>query len=134
MEVFGQPEQRDARRYSRLAQEVESSLQIRGQVTDEQAARVSVAAELAMAWSQFKAATTESSKQAILSEISQLQSQNQLMDTRRRALLDDLSLADRQDKDDAAVRSGAADEQLLAESALLNASVEGGSRAQSRGA
>ena len=125
MEVFGQPEQRDARRYSRLAQEVESSLQIRGQVTDEQAARVSVAAELAMAWSQFKAATTESSKQAILSEISQLQSQNQLMDTRRRALLDDLSLADRQDKDDAAVRSGAADEQLLAESALLNASVEG---------
>src|SRR5208282_6596225 len=32
MEVFGLPEQRDAGLYSRLAQEVETSLQIRGQV------------------------------------------------------------------------------------------------------
>jgi hypothetical protein len=65
---------------------------MRGQIADEQAARGSVAAELALAWSQFKAASTESSKQAILAEISQLQSQNQVMDTRRRALLDDLPL------------------------------------------
>ena len=105
-----------------------SSSQIRSQVAGEQAARASVAAELAQAWSQFRSATTESGKQAILSEISQLQSQNQVMDARRRALLDDLALSDRQDRDDTAVRDRAADEQMLAESAQLNANTEARAR------
>jgi hypothetical protein len=125
MQVFGQPAPRDPGLYSRFAQNAYSSNQIRGQVADEQAARASVAAELALAWSQFRAAPTESAKQAILSEISQLQSQNQVMDTRRRAMLDDLALSDRQERTDAQVRSKADDEELLAESALLNADAEG---------
>jgi hypothetical protein len=124
MEVFGQAQTRDASLYSRFAQNANASSQIRAQVAGEQAARVSVASELALAWNQFRSATTESGKQAILSEISQLQSQNQVMDTRRRALLDDLALSDRQERNDAAVRSQAADEQMLAESALLNATTE----------
>ena len=89
---------------------------------------LSVASALALAWSQFRSATTESGKQALLSEISQLQSQNQVMDTRRRALLDDLELSDRQDRTTAGTVSRAADEQLLAESALLNASASGRAR------
>ena len=125
MQVFGQPEPRDPGLYSRFAQEADSSSRIRGQVADEQGARASVAAELALAWGQFRAAPTESAKQAILSEISQLQSQNQVMDTRRRAMLDDLALSDRQERTEAEVRSRADDEQLLAESALLNAGAEG---------
>jgi hypothetical protein len=47
------------------------------------------------------------------------------MDTRRRAMLDDIELADRQDRTAAAVRSRASDEQLLAESSILNGTVEG---------
>src|ERR1019366_9356157 len=71
---------------------------------------------------------TESGKQAVLAEISQLQSQNQVMDARRRAILDDIALSDRQERTAAGVRSRAADEQGLAESALLNATVEGRAR------
>ncbi len=125
MQVFGQSESSDPGLYARLAQDAESSGQIRGQVADEQAARASVAAELALAWTQFRAAQTESGKQAILSEITQLQSQNQVMDTRRRAMLDDLALSDRVDRTDSEVRSRAADEQLLAESAQLNQGEQG---------
>jgi hypothetical protein len=128
MQVFGQALPRDPAIYSALAQEANSSSQIRSQVAGEQAARASVAAELAQAWSQFRSATTESGKQAILSEISQLQSQNQVMDARRRALLDDLALSDRQDRDDTAVRDRAADEQMLAESAQLNTNTEARAR------
>jgi hypothetical protein len=124
MQVFGQPQPRDPGLYARFARDSQASLQIRGQIADEQTARTSVAAELALAWAQFKAAPTESSKQAILAEISQLQSQNQVMDARRRAILDDVALSDRQERTDAGVRSRAADEEGLAESALLNASVE----------
>jgi hypothetical protein len=129
MEVFGQAQQRNPGLYGRFARDADATSQMRGKVSDEQAARASVAAELALAWSQFKTAPTESSKQAILSEISQLQSQNQVMDTRRRAMLDDMALSDRQDRNEAAVRSKAADEQMLAESALLNTSAA--SRARS---
>jgi len=125
MEVFGQAQPRNAGLYSRLAQDAQSSQAIRSQVADEQAARASVAAQLEMAWTQFRSATTESGKQALLSEISQLQSQNQVMDTRRRGMLDDLALSDRQARDESDVRSKAEDERLLAESALLNASAEG---------
>jgi hypothetical protein len=121
MQVFGQDQARDPSLYGRLAQDAAAAAAVRGQIAGEQAARASVAAELAAAWVQFKAAPTESSKQAILAEISQLDSQNQVMDTRRRAILDDAELSDRQDRDKAAVRSRAADERLLAESALLNA-------------
>jgi len=128
MEVFGQEQPRDTGLYSRLAQDANASSLIRGQVAGEQEARASVASELALAWVQFRSAATESAKQAILSEISQLQSQNQVMDTRRRALLDDLALSDRQDRNDAAVRTRAADEQVLAESALLNASAQARAR------
>jgi hypothetical protein len=125
MQVFGQAQPRDPSIYARLAQDSGASSGLRSQIADEQGARASVAAQLAQAWAQFRAAPTESSKQAILTEISQLQSQDQLMDARRRAALDDLALSDRQDRTDAGVRSKAADEQLLAESALLNSSEEG---------
>jgi hypothetical protein len=124
MEVFGQAQPREAALYTRLAQGAAASSQIRSQVAGEQSARASVASELASAWSQFRSATTDSEKQAILSEISQLQAQNQVMDTRRRAMMDDLALSDRQDRTAAEVRSRAADEQMLAQSALLNAATE----------
>jgi hypothetical protein len=128
MEVFGQLQPRDPGLYARFARDAQASLTIRGQIADEQSARTSVAAELALAWGQFKAAPTESSKQAILAEISQLQSQSQVMDARRRAILDDVALSDRQERTEAGVRSRAADEHGLAESALLNATVEGRAR------
>ena len=129
MQVFGEAQPRNTALYSGLARGASASALIHGQIVSEQAARSVVASELAMAWLQFRAATTESRKQAILSEISQLQTQNQVMDTRRRALLDDMDLADRQGRADAVVRSKASDEQLLSESALLNTSASG--RAQS---
>jgi hypothetical protein len=125
MEVFGQSQSRDPAIYLRFARDADSSDALRGQIADEQSARTSVASELALAWNRFRVATTESGKQAALTEISQLQSQNQVLDTRRRALLDDLALSDRQDRTQAEVRSRAADEQMLAQSALLNASTEG---------
>jgi hypothetical protein len=122
MNVFGQEQSRDTSLYGRLARESSDSAVIRAQIAGEQTARSSVAAALAAAWVQFKAAATESDKQAVLAEISQLESQNQVMDTRRRAVLDDLALSDRQNATYAGVRSKATDEQMLAESALLNAS------------
>jgi hypothetical protein len=125
MRVFGQAQPRDTALYGNLAQEASDSAGIRAQIASEQTARTSVAAALAAAWVQFKSAATESDKQSILAEISQLESQNQVMDTRRRAVLDDLALSDRQNATDAGVRSKAADERLLAESALLNASATG---------
>jgi hypothetical protein len=125
MQVFGQPQPRNAAFYAGFAQDVDSSAQIRGQIAGEQSARTSVASELALAWGQFRGATTESQKQAILAEISQLQSQNQVMDTRRRAIMDDRDLSDRQERADAGVRARAADERLLAESSLLNADARG---------
>ena len=128
MQVFGQEEPRSASLYAGLARDSSASGQIRGQIASEQSARASVASELALAWSSFRAQSTESGKQAVLAEISQLQSQNQVMDTRRRALLDDLELSDRQARTDQSVRSRAADEQMLAESALLNAGTEGRAR------
>ena len=122
MQVFGDDRPRDTALYSRYASEADTAQQARGQISQEQLARVSVAAELALAWVRFRGATTESGKQAVLAEISQLQSQNQVMDARRRALLDDVELSDRQARTAAAVQSRAADEKLLAESSLLNAS------------
>lgn len=123
MQVFGQLQERNPALYAGYAQDSDASSLLRGQLANEQGVRASIASELAAAWSQFRGTTTESGKQALLTEISQLQSQNQLMDTRRRALLDDVALADRQDREQSGVRSKAADEQLLAESALLNADV-----------
>jgi len=128
MQVFGSEVPRDPSLYARYAFDTDSARQVRGQIAREQLARASVAAELALAWTQLKGATTESGKQAILAEISQLQTQNQVMDNRRRAMLDDLELSDRQDRTAAAARSRAVDEQSLAESSLLNASVEGRAR------
>ena len=128
MQVFGRAQPRDPRLYGGYAGQAESSLEIRRQIAGEQGARVMVASELALAWAQFRAAPTESSKQALLAEISQLQSQDHVMDARRRAILDDVALADRQERNDADVRARAADEQGLAESALLNAAVEGRAR------
>ena len=128
MQVFGDDRPRDTALYSRYASEADTAQQARGQISQEQLARVSVAAELALAWVRFRGATTESGKQAVLAEISQLQSQNQVMDARRRALLDDVELSDRQARTAAAVQSRAADEKLLAESSLLNASVGGRAR------
>lgn len=128
MQVFGQPQARDPRLYAGFARDEGASRQVRRQISDEQSARGSVASELALAWARFRSAPTESGKQAILAEISQLQSQDQVMDARRRAILDDVGLADRQRRTEAGVRSRAADEQGLAESALLNSAVEGRAR------
>jgi hypothetical protein len=125
MTVFGKAQARDPSLYDGLSRGADASARMRAQVAQEQATRSTIAGELALAWSQFRSATTESSKQAILTEISQLQSQNQVMDSRRRALLDDLELSDRQDRTTAGTLSKAADEQLLAESSLLNASASG---------
>ena len=124
MRVFGDERPRDAALYSRYAADAGTAQLARDQVAREQIGRASVAAELALAWVRFRGAATESAKQAVLAEISQLETQNQVMDTRRRALLDDLELSDRQGRTADAVRSRAADEELLAESSLLNASVE----------
>jgi len=124
MPVFGLLQARDPKLYAGFAQDSDASSLLRSQVANEQGIRASIASELAAAWNQFKGTTTESGKQALLTEISQLESQNQVMDTRRRALLDDLALSDRQAREQSGVRSKAADEQLLAESALLNANVD----------
>jgi hypothetical protein len=129
MQVFGRQQDRDPSLYEHYASDASSSEQLRSQISAEQATRASIASALTQAWAQFRLATTESGKQAILTEISQLQSQDQVMATRRRAVLDDLDLADRQDRTASGVRSEAADEQDLAESSLLNADLSG--RAQS---
>lgn len=121
MQVFGRQQARDPSLYVGLAQRADASGRLRDQIAGEQSARASVSSELALAWSQFRASTTESGKQAVLAEISQLQAQSQVMDARRRAILDDLDLSDRQERTQAAASSRAQDESLLAESALLNA-------------
>jgi hypothetical protein len=130
MSVFGQSQSRDPSIYGKLAADAVSSRLARGQVSNEQGVRALVSAALTQAWAQFRLATTESGKQAILTEISQLQSQDQVMTGRRRALLDDLDLADRERRAASQVRSKAADEQELAESSLLNADL----RARAQGA
>jgi hypothetical protein len=129
MQVFGESQARNPALYAVFAQDASASGSIRAQISGEQTARTSVAAELALAWDQFRQATTESQKQAVLAEISQLQSQNQVMDTRRRAILDDLDLSDRQARATEGIRSRADDERMLAESALLSADAH--ARAQS---
>jgi hypothetical protein len=121
MGVFGAEVPRDPSVYARIAGDAGSAAALRGQIAGEQQARRAVASELALAWIRFRAAPDESSKQAVLSEISQLQAQDALMDSRRRAILDDLALSDRQQSENAAVRSRAADEALLAQSGVLNA-------------
>jgi hypothetical protein len=128
MQVFGQAQVRDVAAYEGFAEDVDGAGRVRSQIAGEQAARSSVANALALAWTQFRAAATESQKQAILAEISQLQAQNQVMDSRRRAIMDDLDLSERQARSGSDARSMAVDEQLLAESAQLNA--DAGSRAQ----
>lgn len=123
MTVFGQAAARDSALYLGDAAAAAEAAQARTQVAQEQAARAAVAAGLTAAWARFRGATTESSKQAILTEISQLQSQSAVLDARRRALLDDVGLADRQDHTLARVRAEADDESRLAESAQLGAAV-----------
>jgi hypothetical protein len=129
MELFGQRQPRNASLYTGLARDAAASAQMRGQIAAEQAARQSVTGELALAWTRFKSATTESGKQAVLAEISQLQAQDHALDARRRAMLDDLELSDRQANVETGVRSRAMDEQKLAESALLNADARGRAQA-----
>lgn len=124
MQVFAQEVARDPSLYVGFASDSAAARAIRGQVAAEQSARASVASALTLAWAQFRSATTESGKQAVLTEISQLQSQDQVMGARRRAELDDLELADRQGRLQSGVRSRAADEQELAESSLLNADLQ----------
>jgi hypothetical protein len=123
MSVFGQASARDGALYLGAAAQAAATAQARGQVAQEQAARAAVAAGLTAAWARFRGAATESAKQAILTEISQLQSQSAVMDARRRALLDDLDLADRQERTLARVRAEADDESRLAESSQLGAAV-----------
>jgi hypothetical protein len=128
MAVFGQQQSRNLSLYASLASGSAAVQQLHGQVAREQAVRVLVAAALAEAWVRLRSASTESSKQAVLAEISQLQSQDQVMAARRRALLDDVELSDRDAAAASGARSTAADEQGLAESAALNAGM--GARVQ----
>lgn len=129
MEVFGQTQARDPGLYRDLARDVQSVQDLRGQIAEERAGRRSIGSDLASAWSRFRLATTESDKQAILAEISQLHAQDEVMGARRRALLDDLELSDRQERARSGARERAGDEQALAESSLLNAGDEGRLRA-----
>jgi len=78
---------------------------------------------LDQSWSDFQDAPTESRKQAILTKISHLEAQGQALDARRRALLDDLDLADRERATVSETRTRAADEAALAESAALAGTV-----------
>ncbi len=128
MEVFGQPVTRDPALYGSLAGDLSAAALARGQVTSEQAVRSVLSGELTAAWSRFRSAATESQKQAILAEISELQAQDQVMGARRAALMSDLDLADREERDGERVRAQADDERLLAQSAALNGAVA--SRAQ----
>jgi hypothetical protein len=120
MTVYGQQQARDLSLYGSLAEDSAATQQLHGQVAREQAVRSLIADGLTSAWSRFRSATTESSKQSILTEISQLQSQDQVMAARRRAVLDDLEVGDREASAESGARSRAADEQGLAESAALN--------------
>jgi len=119
MEVFGQAQARDPALYGNETADTARAQAVRGQIAAEQASRGAIAAELAGAWARFRAAATESAKQAVLTEISQLQAQDQAMGARRQALLADFDLADRQERDQVRVRAAAANESSLAESALL---------------
>ena len=125
MQVLGQTLPRDPSLYADLASQADAVSQIRGQVQSEQAARASLASELTLAWTRFRSASTESAKQAILAEISQLQSQNLVLDARRRALLDDVSLQDRATRAGSQARALAEDESQLAASSLLSADAAG---------
>ncbi|HEY5228825.1 MAG TPA: hypothetical protein VIJ19_09795, partial [Opitutaceae bacterium] len=125
MAVFGQELPRDPSIYASLAADSASARSARGQVAREQAVRSLIAEALTDAWTRFRSATTESAKQALLTQISQLQSQDQVMSAHRRALLDDLELADRQGRAASLVRAKASDEQGLAESSLLKADLQG---------
>jgi hypothetical protein len=120
MTVYGQQQARDLSLYGSLAEDSAATQQLHGQVAREQAVRSLIADGLTSAWSRFRSATTESSKQSILTEISQLQSQDQVMAARRRAVLDDMEVGDREASAESGARSRAADEQGLAESAALN--------------
>jgi hypothetical protein len=120
MSVYGQAQARDLSLYGSLAENSSAAQQLHGQVAREQAVRALIAAGLTSAWSRFRSATTESAKQSILTEISQLQSQDQVMAARRRAVLDDLEIGDREASAESGARSQAADEQGLAESAALS--------------
>jgi hypothetical protein len=120
MTVYGQQQARNLSLYGSLAEDSAAAQQLHGQVAREQAVRALIAAGLTSAWSRFRSATTESGKQSILTEISQLQSQDQVMAARRRAVLDDMEIGDREASAESGARSQAADEQGLAESAALN--------------
>jgi hypothetical protein len=120
MIVFGQQVQRNAGLYQGFAQTSAALSAVLEELSLEQGARASSASELDTAWTQFRAATTESQKQAILAEVVEIQAQDQAMTGRRRALMDDMDLADRQGRLAARTREAAADETLLAESSALN--------------
>jgi hypothetical protein len=119
MQVFGQAQPRDLSRYAGLAADQDLTGKARAQIGEEQAARSAMTDALAQAWRDFQAAQTESEKQAILTKIQHLQAQSQVLEARRRGLLDDLALSDRQNFTQERVRARAADESSLAESAVL---------------
>ncbi|HEY1849248.1 MAG TPA: hypothetical protein VGG37_08570 [Opitutaceae bacterium] len=121
MTVFGQASPRSLAAFADLASSASALSQARSSISGEQSARSSVAGALGRAWDAFRVAATESEKQALLAEISQLQAQSQVMDARRRALLDDVELSRRQASAASDVRARAADQQGLAESSLLGA-------------
>jgi hypothetical protein len=129
MTVFGQATARNPALYRNAASDTMQTAQVRAQVASEQAARATLAGQLAEAWARFRVAATTSAQQAILTEIGQLQAQDQVMAEHRQALLADRELADREGRDQARVQLTAADEARLAESALLRAAAAGRAQA-----
>lgn len=121
MDVYGQATPRDPSLYAALAAQAQAAAVLRSQVAGEQRARQGVSGQLALAWSAFRGQTSESGKQAVLTEISQLQAEDQVMGSRRQAMMDDLALSDRTDRISRAAADRAADEPLLAQSAQLSA-------------
>jgi 23S rRNA maturation mini-RNase III len=121
MLVFGQSQPRNLDLYQGGAQDQYVNSQARSQISLEQTARQSLSNELAQAWTDYQAAQTETRQQALLAKISQLDAQGQAMEARRRALLDDLALDDRQRRTDTDTSAKASDERTLAESSAVNA-------------
>lgn len=117
----GVTQPRDSARYVDLAARIAETDAARSQIASEQSARAAITGELARAWQSYRQAQSESSKQALLSQISELAAEDQALDSRRKALLDDLALADRGKEANAAILARASDETSLAASASSSA-------------
>jgi hypothetical protein len=123
MRVFGRASERDSSAYAQLAAAADVAASLRAQVAREQQARNSIMGELARVWADYLACDNESRKQALLTKINELHAQDQVLDARRKAAIDELALADRAGSVRRQAAEQALDEQRLAESGQLGAAV-----------